>query len=134
LQIKIMMLKNNQNKVDTIIQTFWKHGYMTLSRKYGKYLPEPSKIGDYDVDAIGKQKKSYVIGITLSQEDLNNIYIYEKLEFLASRQNRHSKQKVKLFIAVPTILLNQAKMIISELKDEARKNIKLVPINDQNIN
>lgn len=128
------MLNNRENKVDSIVQSFWKYGYMTLSRKYGKYLPEPSKIGDYDVDAIGKQKKNYVIGITLTQEDLNNIYIYEKLEFLASRQNRYSKHKVKLFVAVPTNLLNQAKMVVSELKEEVRKNIKLIPINDQKIN
>ena len=48
-----------QRKVDDLVSHFWKNGYLTLSRRFGKYLPEPSKIGDYEVDAIGKLKKNF---------------------------------------------------------------------------
>jgi hypothetical protein len=124
----------NINNVDTIIQSFWKYGYMTLSRRFGTYLPEPTKIGNYDVDAIGRQNKQFVIGITLSDDELNHPEIYQKIEFLASRQNKYSKRKVKLFIAVSRKSLNKARMIISELGKDIIKNIKIIPIDETKAN
>jgi len=114
--------------VDAIVGSFWKHGYMTLSRKFGSYLPEPARIGNYEVDAIGKYKNNYVIGITLNEEELNNLEIYRKLEFLGSRNVKYSNRKVKLFVAVPRDLAVKARNIISTLTEETRKNIKLIPI------
>jgi hypothetical protein len=129
-----MLQLKNENMVDTIIQSFWKYGYMTLSRRYGTYLPEPSKVGNYEVDAIGKQKKQYVIGITLSASELDDPGIYQKLKFLASRQNKYSRKNVKLFIAIPNNSLNKARMIISNLEDNIKKNIKLIPFEPTKFN
>ena len=117
-----------QRKIDDLVSHFWKNGYLTLSRRYGKYLPEPTNIGKYEVDAIGKLKKKYAIGVTLSEEDLNDSQIYSKLEFLATRHTKYSNKKVTLFVGVPKLLINKVKLCISSLSQDAKKNIKVVPI------
>ena len=123
-----------EHNVDAIVDSFWKHGYMTLSRKFGSYLPEPAMVGNYEVDAIGKYKNNYVIGISLNKEDLNNLEIYRKLEFLGSRSVKYSNRKVKLFVAVPRELAVKARNIIATLTEETQKNIKLIPIDLPTVN
>ena len=120
-----------QHRVDDLIKYFWKYGYLTISRKYGTYLPEPKRVGDYQVDAIGKQKKKYAIGIILLPDELDDPKIFAKLDFLATRNTKYSNRRVTLFLGVSSNLLNKAKLIISELSEEARKNIKLVGIPDE---
>jgi len=117
-----------QRKVDDLVSHFWKNGYLTLSRKFGTYLPEPGNVGKYEVDAIGKLKKKFAIGVTLSEEELNDPKIYTKLEYLATRHTKYSNQKVTLFVGVPKSLFNKVKLCISNLSSDAKKNIKLVPI------
>lgn len=51
------MNTDRRKDVDLLIEEFWKKGYLTLYRKYGTYLPEPSNIGGFEVDVIAKQKK-----------------------------------------------------------------------------
>jgi len=119
-----------QRNVDDLINHFWKNGYLTLSRRYGKYLPEPSKIGKYDVDAIGRLKKKYAIGVILTEEDLEDSKIYSKLEYLATRHTKFSNKKVKLFVGVPKELFNKVKLFVGDLSEDAQKNIKLVAIGD----
>ncbi len=129
------MEKNKyEERVDNLIQHFWKYGYMTLSRKFGTYLPEPNSVGKYDVDAIGKQKKKYAIGIILKEEELDDPKVYSKLEFLSTRETKYSHKRVTLFVGVPRQFLAKAKTIISNLSENAQKNIKLVPIPEQRIN
>ncbi len=121
-----------QRKVDDLVNHFWRNGYLTLSRKYGKYLPEPNNIGNYEIDAIGKLKKKYAIGVTLSEEELNEPKIYSKLEFLATRHTKFSNSKVTLFVGVPKELFNKVKICLTNLTIEAQKNIKVVAISDAN--
>lgn len=120
----------HQRKVDDLVNHFWRNGYLTLSRRFGKYLPEPTNVGNYSVDAIGKLKKKYAIGVTLSEEELNDPKIYTKLEFLATRHNKYSKRRVTLFIGVPKELFNKVKMCIKNLTLEAQKSIKVVAISN----
>jgi len=120
-------LRNIEESVDTIIQSFWKNGYLTLSRKYGTYLPNPPLVGDYEIDAIGKQRNKFAIGLVLSNEDLNDPTIYKKIEFLASRQVKYSRKNVTLFIGIPQGAENKAKLIIRNLNPDLQKNIKFVP-------
>ncbi len=123
-----------ENRVDGLIQNFWKYGYMTLSRKFGTYLPEPSAIGKYQVDAIGKQKKKYAIGIILKEEELDDPKVYSKLEFLATRETKYSHRKVTLFVGVPLFLYDKAKLIVSNLSEEANKNIRLIKLPEKQFN
>jgi len=116
-----------RESVDGLIKNFWKYGFLTVSRKYGTYLPEPSPVGNYDIEAIGKNRRKYVIGITLAEEDIDNPNILKKISFLASRNTRYSKTKVKLFIGIKKHLMNKAKLLISRLNDNQRKSIRLVP-------
>ena len=90
----------NQERVDALIKSFWKNGYLTLSRRYGTFLPNPKPIGSYEVDAVGKQRKKFVIGLTITEEELSNPKIYEKIEYLATRHSKYSKNSVSLFIGV----------------------------------
>lgn len=50
-----------QRSVDDLISHFWKNGYLTLSRKFGTYLPTPSNVGKYEVDAIGNLKRNMLL-------------------------------------------------------------------------
>lgn len=115
--------------IDALIEHFWKRGYMTVARKFGTYLPEPSKIGDYDVDVIARYKNSYAIGIILKESDFVNLnQIKEKIVYLASRQTRFSNKTVNLYIGVSSLNYFKAKQIISELPENLRKNIILIQL------
>lgn len=117
-----------EEKVDELIKEFWRNGYMTVSRKFGKYLPPPKPIGEYQVDAVGKYKKKYVFGINLTAEELDSPQIYQKLEYLASRETKYTHTKVLLFVGVPKELVKKARAIVSTLSENARKRIKIIPL------
>ena len=124
---------NKQRSVDLLVEKFWKQGYLTVSRKYGTYLPEPSKVGDFDVDIIARYKKNYAIGITLTEGDLKDPKILEKLSYLATRQTKFTNKRVLLFIGVPNDLFKLAKELIDFLDSTARKNIRLFPIVEKSL-
>ncbi len=119
---------SSQERVDALIEQFWKNGYLTISRKFGKYLPSPNPIGKYEVDAIAKYKKKIVIGITLSEEDIMDPKTISKINFLATRHTKYSHQRVTLFVGVPKDSTYKAKLVISGLDEEIKKNIKIVPL------
>lgn len=125
---------NKQERVDELIQQFWKNGYLTLSRKYGTFLPDPPKIGEYDIDALGKYKNQYAIGITLSEDEINSPSINDKIEYLASRHNRFSHKNVILFLSVPGTCQLKMKKIIAALNNDIRKNIRLTTLPKATIN
>lgn len=135
LERDLMMKRyTQQDKVDGLIQHFWKNGYLTVSRKYGTYLPNPQPIGKYDVDAVGKLKKKYALGIVLTAQELEDPQIYSKLDFLSTRHTKYSQKKVALFVGVPSDYLAKAKQIVSGLSEEARKNIRLVGVDGSKLN
>lgn len=117
--------------VDLLVEEFWRKGYMTLRRRFGTYLPEPSKIGDFEVDVVAKHGSSYAIGITLTAEDLNNPDISSKITYLASRQTRFTSDRVALFIGVHLDNLIQAKELIKNLDKNIASNIKIIPISER---
>ncbi len=119
--------------VDTLVKNFWKHGYLTVKRKFGTYLPEPEKVGDFDVDIIARQKKDYAIGITLIPEDLNSPRLLEKICFLATRHTKFSNRKVQLFLGVPSKHLRKVKLLTENIDDQIRKNIKIVSLTETTI-
>lgn len=122
--------------VDLLIEEFWRKGYLTIFRKYGTYLPEPSSIGGFDVDVIAKLKDNYAIGITLTDQDFkDSTLIKNKLSYLAQRQTKGSNKKVMLFVGVSILNYKYAKTLLDELDIDTRKNIKLFQIVDkQNLN
>jgi len=127
------MNENVRKNVDQLVEQFWKRGYFTVSRKFGTYLPEPSKVGNFDVDIIARYKKDYAIGITLAEQDLQNINLCEKLNYLATRHTKYSNKKVRLFVGVPVICFKQAKKLIEQLDPDVQKNIKVFQIVDKTL-
>lgn len=127
------MDSSERKAIDLLVNEFWRLGYFTISRKLGTYLPEPSNIGRFSVDVIGKQKERYAIGITLSKEDIFNPHIIEKINYLAARKSRVSDKPILLLIGVPDIYFKQAKEILSHIDDNLRKNIKLTRIIEREI-
>ncbi len=119
--------------VDLLVEQFWKQGYLTLRRKYGTYLPEPSKIGEFDVDIIAKFKKNYAIGITLTNEDFSDKNLLDRINFLATRQTKFSNKRVLLFIGIPAEFFGNAKNIVDKISPEAIKNVRLFQIVDRPI-
>ncbi len=126
------MNQDKRKDVDALIEQFWKRGYLTVSRKYGNYLPEPDKVGVYDVDVIARYKDSYAIGIILSDDDfLDTTKTQNKLVYLSTRQTKFNGKKVALFIGVSFKNYKNAKCIVDKLPDEIRKNIRLIQIIDK---
>lgn len=126
------MNTERRRDVDLLIEEFWKKGYLTLSRKFGTYLPEPSNIGGFEVDVIARQKDNFAIGITLSDQDFKDpSFIKNKLSYLAQRQTRGSNKKVQLFVGVSLLNLKYAKSLLDELDPETKKNIKLFQITEK---
>lgn len=117
-----------QRDVDNLISHFWKNGYLTLSRKFGTYLPEPNNVGKYEVDAIAKQSKRYAIGVILKDEELNDPHIFQKLEYLATRHTKYSHRKVTLFLGVHKEHVNKVRLCIKNLPEDAQKNIKIITL------
>lgn len=116
---------SERKAIDLLVNEFWRLGYFTLSRKLGTYLPEPSNIGRFSVDAIGRQKEKYAIGITLTKEEIFNPDLIEKINYLASRKSKASDKPILLLIGVPDAHFQQVKEILSHIDDNLRKNIKL---------
>ncbi len=117
--------------IDLLIEQFWKNGYMTVSRRFGTYLPEPSKVGNFTVDIIAKQKKNYAIGITLTIEDFKDAGILEKIVYLATRQTKFTGKSVLLYIGVNTLYYKNAKVLIEKIDPQIQKNIRLVQISER---
>ncbi len=126
------MNTDRRRDIDLLIEEFWKKGYLTLFRRFGTYLPEPSNIGGFEVDVIAKQKDNFAIGITLNDQDFkDSSFIKNKLSYLAQRQTRGSNKKVQLFVGVSLLNLKYAKALLDELDPETKKNIKLFQITEK---
>ena len=124
----IAMNISERKSIDLLVSEFWRLGFLTLSRRLGTFLPEPENIGRFKVDAIGRQKEKYAIGITLSKEEIFNSDLIEKINFLASRKTRFSEKPIMLLIGVPDIYFKQVKEILLSVDEKFRKNIKLTRI------
>ena len=121
-----MLNPMKRKNIDLLVEQFWKHGYMTISRRFGTYLPEPEKVGDFDVDIVARHKEDYAIGVSLSEEDFNNPKLLDKINYLATRQTKFTNKKVFLFLGVPEEYYQNAKALLELLIPETRKNIRLL--------
>ena len=121
---------SERETIDLLVSEFWKLGYFTLSRRMGTYLPEPGTIGKFKVDVVGRLKDKYAVGIILSQNDLNDKNLIEKISFLASRHSKSSKKPVTLLIGVPINYYKLVKQKINYLEEELRRNIKIIKISE----
>lgn len=120
---------DRQRDIDLLIDQFWRRGFLTIYRKHGKYLPSPESIGGYEVDVIAKCKDSFAIGLLVADEALLlPERLLNKISFLASRQSKNSNKKVHLFIGVSSKAFQRAKLLIDQLDDNFKKNIRLLPI------
>lgn len=129
-----MLQSSAQTRVDALIEQFWKNGFLTLSRKYGKYLPEPAPIGNYDVDAVGKYKKNIALGFALSAKDLENPEIVKKIEFITGFYKNKSSKKVTLFVGIPKESVGKARLLFNRLSEDLKKSIKLTVLPPERLN
>jgi len=111
---------NKRDKVDKLIDQFWKHGFLTLSRKYGTYLPEPKPIGQY--------KKKLAIGITVTEEDFSSNNLITKINFIAKGYPRLNNFLLTIFVGVPSDLFLKASMYLYQLDNDVQSKIKLISI------
>jgi hypothetical protein len=124
-------LLRRQN-IDILIEQFWRNGYLTLSRKFGTFLPEPSSVGGFEVDAIARQKNRYAIGIIINNDDLTDYNSFlEKVKHLATRHTKYQSTPVKLFLGIRDDCFKEMKQIINRLDEDIKKNIKLFQITKQ---
>ncbi|MBS4034477.1 MAG: hypothetical protein KGZ85_08440 [Ignavibacterium sp.] len=124
-------MTDRRKEIDLLVEHFWKKGYLTLSRKFGTYLPEPSDIGGFQVDIIARQKNNYAIGITLNRDDLNDNTLLNRLIYLATRQTRNTNKKVSLFVGVNKSDYSTVKSYLNQIEEDIRKNIRLFIIEER---
>jgi len=121
-----MERSKEEKRVDQLVKQFWRYGYLTVKRKYGTYLNDPEQIGNYDIDAIGRQLNDYAIGITLTEEDFNNPTLVEKITFLSSRHTKYTHKNVQLIIGTVHNLSNEVAVLLNRISPSLRKNVKVV--------
>jgi len=135
-----MKEQDKKIKVEKLIDHLLSRGYMTLSRKYSRYLPAPPPIKGYDVDVIAKfdepkyftkPERKIAIGITLTEEELNSKNLLLKLIELTKARSK-SGRKVTLFVGIPASQILKADMLIDTLDEETKSKIKLIPLQDEN--
>ena len=123
-----------RKNVDLLVEQFWRKGYLTLSRKFGTYLPEPTSVGGFEVDVVARQKNKYAIGLTITDDDLNNqVLLSNKIQHLATRHTRNGNIPVTLFIGIKEENFKKVKVFIDQLEEDIRKNIKLVQITERQV-
>jgi hypothetical protein len=122
---------DRRKNIDLFIEQFWKQGYLTVSRKFGRYLPSPENIGSFEIDVIARYKKDYAIGIYISEADMKDSKLLEKITFLATRQTRFSNKPVQLFVGIPSGLFKTIKALIENIDEETRKTIRLFRITEK---
>jgi uncharacterized protein YnzC (UPF0291/DUF896 family) len=130
---EMIMNISERKAIDILVSEFWRLGFFTVSRRFGTYLPEPENIGRFKVDAIGRLKEKYAIGITLYKEDIFSSDLIEKINYLASRKTKFSDKPIMLLIGVPDVYFKQVKELLSNVDDKFRKSIKLIKIIDEKI-
>jgi len=119
-----------RERVDHLIDYLWKNGYMTLSRKYGKYLPDPPLLGEYEVDVVAKYRGNIAIGLIVSEEELKKHSFLSKLNFLSNYSERYANNRFTLFLGVQYKSLFKASLLISSLVIETQKHIKLITLSN----
>lgn len=127
----MLSTKEKRERIDSLIDHLWRNGYLTLSRKYGKYLPSPQPVGNYEIDAVARYKKKIALGITVTEDDLNDPGLVTKLHFITNFRSKNSSNKVTLFLGVPESQILKAEMILSSLDENTREKIKIVSIPDE---
>ena len=125
------MNEDLRKNIELLQDQFWKRGYMTISRRFGTYLPEPAKVGMFNVDIVARYKDDYAIGITLSESDFIDNDLIRKLKYLATRRTKFTNRKVKLFVGVSNKNFKYAKLLLEQLEPGVQKNIKLFQIADK---
>jgi hypothetical protein len=125
---------SEKRAIDLLVNEFWRLGFFTISRRLGTFLPEPANVGNFRVDAVGRLKEKYAIGIVLNKEDIFNPDLLEKLSYLATRKSRTSNKTVTLFLGVDDNYSKQLKELLASLDETIRKNIKLIRIEDNDFN
>ncbi|MCF8261453.1 MAG: hypothetical protein K9J12_11820 [Melioribacteraceae bacterium] len=129
-----MNMLKRQETVDELVLQLRRKGFMTISRRFGKYLPDPKPIGKYQIDAVGRYKKDYAIGLNLTEDDFESVEIREKITFLANRHTKSSNKNVLLYLGVPSKFLTRAKSIVSDLDLFLQKNIRIIPLTISKLN
>lgn len=121
-----MMELLKRKNVDFLVQQFWRKGYLTLSRKFGTFLPEPDSVGGFEIDVIARQKNRYAIGLTIDCDEIGNrTLLINKIRFLATRHTKYGSVPVMLFICVRSEIFESVKFLLNDLEEDIRKNIKL---------
>ncbi|GAB4285799.1 MAG: hypothetical protein Kow0098_00250 [Ignavibacteriaceae bacterium] len=120
--------ETKRENVDLLNDQFRKLGYMTLSRKFGRYLPEPEKVGDFQVDIIAKHKNNYAIGLIVGSDELKDVNLLQKISYLAQRRTKYSNLPVMLFIGVHSEHYKYLKTLINTLDTQIQKNIRVFKI------
>lgn len=122
---------NIQHKnIDSLVSQLWAHGFTPVSRKYGTYLPDPPRIGTYEIDVVAKNNKDHVIAVYISDAEVRDPQVLHKISFLAGRKLKYSNKKVLLFIGVSPSGYPLMKELVGSIDADLRKQIRLVVLTD----
>lgn len=120
----------SQKNIDSLVSQLWAHGFTPISRRYGTYLPEPPRIGAYDVDVVAKSSRDHAIAIYVPDSEIRDKNILHKISFLAGRKLKYANKKVLLFVGVSPSGYPLMKELIASIDADLRKQIRLVVLAD----
>ncbi len=119
---------SNKERVDRLIAHFWQDGFLTLSRKFGTYLPPPEPIAGIEVDAIGKFKNKYVLAFLISQNDLEPPNLITKISRLTYLITRNSKRQAYFYIGASRDSIIKINDLLKSLNDHDKQFIKIIKV------
>lgn len=120
-----------KRSIDLLLNEFYKKGYITVSRRFGKYLNDPAPISGYVIDILAKRGRDFAIGLILSFDEIRSPSIKEKITTLASRRTKFSNRTVPLFIGVSPEDHPSAAEFLGTIDSSVRSNIELFPLEEQ---
>jgi hypothetical protein len=114
--------------LNLLVPKLWWDGYSVISRRFAKHLPEPERVGLYDVDVVARHGDTYLIGLSITAAELNDAKLVEKIKFLASRKSRYTNQPIRLWLGVDQPHYARLMAILKQLPEEERKNVKCISV------
>lgn len=127
----MQQIVEKRDVLSMLVPKLWLDGYHILSRKFGKYLPEPAPVGTYDVDIVAKKGNSFAIGLCLSGAEVNDPALLAKIKYLATRKAKYSNQAIRLYIGVEQVHYMKLSLILKRLESDERKNIRSFALDSQ---
>ncbi len=121
-------MNHRKELIDTLVAQFWADGYKIVHRKFGNYLTDPPKIGEFQIDILARKGNRFAMGIVLEEKDFWNNNLAEMFNFLATRKSKFANAASLLYIGVEPSLYVKLAGILYKMDKNISINIRSFPL------